>query len=145
MELNKIYLGDALMLIKEIPSNSVDLLVTDPPYLIDYKTNYRKDKEHIFNYAIENDSNPELIKNIIPEWFRVMKDNTAGYVFCSPDKVDFFKIELEKYFNVKNIIIWIKNNWTAGDLVNQFGKQYEMIFLINKGLKAFNGKRLTDI
>lgn len=34
MEINKIYLGDSNELIKEIPDKSVDLIVTDPPYLI---------------------------------------------------------------------------------------------------------------
>jgi DNA modification methylase len=32
MELNKIYLGDSLELIKELPDNSVDFVITSPPY-----------------------------------------------------------------------------------------------------------------
>lgn len=60
-------------------------------------------------------------------------------------KLIFFKKEIEKYFTVKNIIIWRKNNHTAGDLEAQFGKQYEMIILANKGRKKFNGERLTDV
>lgn len=32
LELNKIYCGDSYQLIKDIPDNSVDLIVTDPPY-----------------------------------------------------------------------------------------------------------------
>ena len=43
------------------------------------------------------------------------------------------------------MIIWVKNNWTAGDLKAQFGKQYEIIFLANKGRCLFSGKRLTDV
>ena len=43
------------------------------------------------------------------------------------------------------MIIWVKNNWTAGDLQAQFGKQYEIIFLVNKGRAKFNGKRVTDV
>lgn len=35
MELNKIYLGDAYELIKQVPDKSVDLIVTDPPYAIE--------------------------------------------------------------------------------------------------------------
>lgn len=59
----------------------------------------------------------------IKECYRVLKNNTAIYMFCSFDKVDFFKAEIEKYFDIKNIIIWKKNNHTAGDLEAQFGKQ----------------------
>lgn len=34
-ELNKIYNIDCYKAIKEIPDNSIDLIVTDPPYLIE--------------------------------------------------------------------------------------------------------------
>ena len=36
--------GDCLELMKDIPDKSIDLIVTDPPYLIKYKTNHRKNK-----------------------------------------------------------------------------------------------------
>lgn len=145
MELDKIYNIDCLEGMKDIEDKSIDMIVTDPPYLINYKTNYRKDKEHQFCKVIKNDDNPQLISDYIKECYRIMKDNTAMYMFCNFDKVDFFKQELEKYFKIKNMIVWIKNNWTAGDLKAQFGKQYEIIFLVNKGRKLFNGKRLTDV
>jgi len=145
LELNKIYNEDCLEGMKRIKNGSVDLVVTDPPYLIKYKTNYRKDKSHKFCNEILNDDNEEMIKNYIKECYRIMKDDTAMYMFCNLDKVEFFKAELSKYFKIKNMIIWVKNNWTAGDLKAGFGKQYEIIFLVNKGRKLFNGKRITDV
>ena len=145
MELNKVYNDDCIDGMKKMPSESVDLIVTDPPYLISYKTNHRKDKSHKFGKEIANDNDPYVITEYIKECHRIMKDNTAMYMFCSFDKVDFFKQELEKYFKVKNMIVWVKNNHTAGDLKAQFGKKYELIFLVNKGRALFNGKRLTDV
>jgi len=142
----KLLCGDCLERMKEIPDKSVDCIVTDPPYIINYKTNYRKDKKHDFCSVIENDNNFEMISDYIKECYRIMKDNSAIYMFCNCDKVDYFKQELEKAkFKIKNMIIWVKNNWTAGDLYAQFGKQYEIIFLANKGRKKFNGKRITDV
>ncbi|CAG6060770.1 TPA: site-specific DNA-methyltransferase [Streptococcus pneumoniae] len=138
MEIDKIIKKDVLEFMETIPDNKIDLIVTDPPYLINYKTNWRKEK-HKFSNVIKNDNNPELIKEYIKECYRILKDDTAIYIFCSFDKVDFFKKEIEKYFSVKNIIIWRKNNHTAGDLEAQFGKQYEMIILANKGRKKFSG------
>ena len=145
MELNKVYNGDCIEGMKAMSNESVDLIVTDPPYLISYKTNYRKDKSHKFGKEIANDNDPDVISEYIKECHRIMKDNTAMYMFCSFDKVDFFKQELEKYFKVKNMIVWVKNNHTAGDLKAQFGKKYELVFLVNKGRALFNGKRLTDV
>lgn len=145
MDLNKIYNEDCLAGMKNIPDCSVDLVVTDPPYLISYKTGRRINKKHKFTKEIINDDNPKVISEYIKECHRIMKNNTAMYMFCSFDKVDFFKRELDEFFKVKNMIIWVKNNWTAGDLEAQFGKQYEIIFLVNKGRKKFNGKRISDI
>ena len=141
----RIHQGNCLELMKTIPDRCIDLVVTDPPYIIKYKTNRRKDKSHQFCSEIKGDDDEGLIKGYIKGLHRIMKDNTAGYMFCSFDKVDFFKQELEKYFKVKNMIIWVKNNHTAGDLQAQFGKQYEILFLFNKGRCKFNGKRLTDV
>src|SRR5699024_4416062 len=145
MELNKIYNEDCLVGMKHIPDCSVDLIVTDPPYLINYKTGRRKDKTHRFNDVILNDDNEQLITDYVKECYRIMKDDTAMYLFCSSNKVDFFKKELEKVFSIKNMIIWVKNNHTAGDLESAFGRKYEIVFLVNKGQRKFNGERLTDI
>ena len=30
----KLYLGDSIEIIKTIPDNSIDLIITDPPYLL---------------------------------------------------------------------------------------------------------------
>ena len=145
MELNKIYNEDCLEGMKRIEDSSIDLIVTDPPYLINYKTGNRKDKEHRFGKVILNDDNEDLIKGYIKECYRILKDDTAMYMFCSAAKVDFFKTELEKYFAMKNMIIWEKDHFTLGDLENTFGRKYEIVFLVNKGIKKFNGKRLGDV
>ena len=145
MELNKIYNEDCLEGVKKIPDKSIDLIVTDPPYLVNYKTGRRKDKTHRFNKVILNDDNEQLIIDYINECYRILKNNSAMYMFCSSDKVDFFKQQLENKFKIKNMIIWIKNNHTAGDLKGAFGRKYEIIFLVVKGVNHFNGKRLTDV
>jgi|SRR5690625_240081 len=144
MELNKIYHGDCLEIMKDIPDKSIDLVVTDPPYLMNYKTGRRK-YDHRFNDVILGDNDEELIKDYIKECHRILKENTAMYIFCSIHKIDLFKQELEKKFIIRNMIIWVKNNHTAGDLESSFGRKYEVLFLVNKGRKKFNGKRLTDI
>lgn len=145
MEINKIYNMDCLDGMKLIHDESVDLIVTDPPYLMNYKTNRRKEKKHKFCNEIMNDGNEELIKKYIEQCFRIMKKDTAIYIFCNSNKVDFFKKEIEKKFKIKNIIIWVKNNHTAGDLKHQFSKKYEMLIMANKGNKKIIGKRITDV
>jgi site-specific DNA-methyltransferase (adenine-specific) len=124
---------------------SVDLVVTDPPYGINYKTNHRKDKGHRFNNAINNDADVTILNDVIDDIWRVMKQNTAFYCFCSSDAVELVKPIIARKFKIKNTIIWVKNNWTAGDLKAQFGKQYEMIIYANKGRRLINGRRDPDV
>jgi len=145
MQLNKIYNSECLLGMKQILDNSVDLIVTDPPYLIKYKTKNRKNKQHKFCSEILGDNDEQLIIDYISECYRILKKDSAMYIFCSSKKIEIFKIELQKKFNIKNIIIWVKNNGTMGDLSAQFMQKYEMIILVNKGRKKFNGKRITDV
>src|SRR5699024_3916825 len=108
MELNKIYNEDCIEGMKNISDNRIDLIVTDPPYLVKYKTGRRKGKSHKYTNEILNDDNEHLLIDYIKEWHRIMNNDTAMYMFCSSKKVDFFKQELEEYFTIKSMIIWVK-------------------------------------
>lgn len=139
--------GDCLELMKNIPDNSVDLVLTDPPYLQQYKSNRRKSSEnHKFKHEITNDNNPDFIYNYIKECYRILKPNKAMYCFANFHKIEVFKKAFEDTgFNIKNLIVWVKNNWIMGDLQASFRHQYELLFLVNKGRCCLNGKRITDI
>lgn len=129
----------------QLPSESIDLVVTDPPYLIGYKSSMR-DRQHKFAHEIAGDRDPDLIKNYIRECFRLLKPDTAMYMFCSDKTVDFFlEQSRQSGFNVKNTIVWVKNNHGIGDLKAAYGRQYELILYLNKGRCPLNGKRLSDV
>lgn len=140
-----LYNCDCLSLIKQFPKECIDLIITDPPYAISYKTNRRKNKEHEFCSEIANDNNPEVLQEAIPFFYDLLKQDKAIYIFGSWKTVDIFKPLVSQYFNLKNIIIWYKNSWTTGDLKAQFGQQYEIIYYGNKGRAIFNGKRFPDV
>lgn len=137
----KITQGNCLELIKEIPTGSIDLILTDPPYGMEFRSNHRKEKHEI----IENDNNLEWLPDFAKESFRVLKDNTHAYFFCSFHNVDIFKQEFQKYFTVKNILIWEKNNTGMGDLFGDYAPKYEMILFCVKGSKKLHGNRDSNI
>lgn len=132
---------DNMDLMRRLENNSIDLLLTDPPFGMDFQSNYRKVKHQ----KIENDNN----LNWFPEWIkeikRVMKEDAHLYIFCSWHKVEVFKSEIEKYFNVKNILIWEKNNTGMGDLTGDFAPKYEMIIFCSNGTKKLKGNRDSNI
>ena len=133
--------GDCLELMKNIPDGSVDLVLTDPPYGMAFKSNYRKEKYN----EIQNDKSLEWLERYISECYRVLKNNSAIYCFCSWHNVDVFKQAIEKKFKIKNILIWEKNNTSMGDLKGSYAPKYEMIIFAHKGRKLLNGFRYADI
>ena len=66
MKLNTIIEGDSLFVLKEIPSNYIDIIITSPPYNAAHNyDNYNDNKD--FNDYIEN------MKDIFTECYRVLK------------------------------------------------------------------------
>lgn len=148
IERNHIYNMDCLDGIREMIRGAlVDCVIADPPYLINYKTHNRQNKNHRFCKPIANDDNPQLIVDLIPLLYDVMKDNTPLYMFCGSDKVDFFVQQVKTRFTLKNIIVWDKGQPTMGDLQAQYGKNYELLIYANKGRAVFNpdARRYGDI
>ena len=138
--------GDCLEEMMKLADDGVkvDMICTDPPYLMNYKTGRRKDKTHDFCKPIANDTNFELIKDIMPLLFELLNQGGAIYMFCNANHIDYFKQQIEQHFVLKNILIWVKNNWSAGDLKGAYAKQTEFILYAVKGRHILNGARDTD-
>jgi DNA modification methylase len=64
-----------------------------------------------------------------------MKTNSHIYIFTSWKVIEKIKPIIEKHFEVKNCLIWNKNNWSMGDLKNNYAEKYEMIIFATKGNK----------
>lgn len=132
---------DCFDLFKSIDDKSIDLVLTDPPFGMSFQSSRRKTKHE----KILNDDNLLWL----PEWCekikRIVKDDSHLYIFCSWHKVEVFKIELEKYFKIKNILIWEKNNHGSGDLHGDYAPQYEMCIFINNGKDLNNGRHSNII
>jgi len=117
LEINKIHLGDSYKLIKEIPDKSIDLIVTDPPYLIEStqggKTNGLGKSITNMNEQLANSTLTKSINiEILDDFMRVMKKPNI-YVWCNhkqiPMYIDYFVTQNECNFD---IIIWNKTNAT---------------------------------
>lgn len=123
----------------------VDCIITDPPYGISYKTNYRNNKNHKFCSEIANDDNLNFLDDFLELSKKILNDNSPIYIFCSWHNADIFKQKIEKIFKIKNMLIWDKENWTAGDLYGAYASRYEILFFATKGRVLLNGRRDNDI
>lgn len=136
----ELYHGDCLEVLKNLPDNSVDMVLTDPPYGIDFQSNRRWGR-----FAkILNDKTPfvEFIQHLP----RILKPEGCAMIFTKWDKQQVFIDELIKHgLKPKNILIWDKVVHGMGDLKRAFGSRYESIIFVANNEFRFNGKRPTDI
>jgi site-specific DNA-methyltransferase (adenine-specific) len=121
----------------------VDLILTDPPYGQDYSTGRQK-KTVRKTTRIANDAGDLDVATLMSEFDRVSKPSSHCYIFTSWKTVDLWKKEFERYFVLKNILIWSKDNHTAGDLHWSYAQSYEMILFGMKGRKKLHGRRDRD-
>lgn len=125
MELNKIYNEDCLEGMKRIPDKSIDLVLTDPPYGINLTP--QRENGKFKNTSVINDNSLEWLPKYVNEIHRITKNVCC--VFCGWQQIDKFKIELEKKFIIKNILVWNKDWFGMG---NNYRPNYELIILCCK-------------
>ncbi len=151
LPINKIYNMDCLEGLKLIPDNSIDLVVTDPPYKIvqggcSNKAVTINACGRILNK--HDGDNIELVKKgkifnhneiqfneWLPEIYRVLKDNSHCYIMINGRNLAELQMEAEKVgFEFHNIIGWDKGNATPNKWYMQ---RLEFILFLRKG-KAKN-------
>ena len=129
--------GDCLELMKDIPDGSVDLVLTDPPYIVETSGGGLYKGESVkYNKEIEFMKNG-FSENVLEEICRIMKKINV-YFFCSqkqiPILIDFF---VNKKKCNWNLICWHKTN-----VVPACGNKYltdteYILFFREKGVKVY--------
>lgn len=146
--INKIICGDSLTVMKQMPDNCVDLIVTSPPYNLKNSTgNGMKDGRGgkwagaalVNGYSHYDDNMPheeysEWQHNCLKEMFRLIKDDGAifyNHKWRVQDGLIQDRKEIIRDLPVRQIIIWRRKggiNFNAG----YFLPTYEVIYLIPK-------------
>ena len=92
--------GDCLEMIKQVPNESVDLILTDPPY------------ENIIEEDWDKKGNNPFDSKLCKEFYRILKPTGSVYIWCgigekSRSLLKFIPI-LDKEFYFKDLITWKK-------------------------------------
>ncbi len=145
---NKIIQGDTVEIMRQLPDNSFDLVVTSPPYNLKNSTgNGMKDgrggkwknAELVNGYSHHDDCMPheeyeKWQRSCLSEMFRLIKDDGAifyNHKWRVQDGILQDRHDILKEFPVRQIIIWKRKggiNFNAG----YFLPTYEVIYLIAK-------------
>jgi len=108
---NNIYNMDARKLLRLIPSNSVDLIVTDPPYPVISGGRNGKNSKDPKGVLLANDGkifkhNDISIHEWLPECYRVLKEDTHIYIMTNMLNLVEYLNAVEKYgFKIHNLLV----------------------------------------
>ena len=138
----EIIFGDSVKILSNLGKKSFDLLLSDPPYGMDFKSGWN-DKEKIQNDKIID--TVTLFENVLKETVPLLKDDAHFYLFGNINFIGDIKPIIKKYLNLKNILIWDRKVIGMGDL-KSYGNSYDIIYFgYNKVWKDLNGTRDRDL
>lgn len=119
MEIDKIYQGNCIERMTEIPSNSVNLVYFDPPFFTQKKhTLVTRDESKKYAFSDSWDSLTEylaLINACLVECQRILKDTGSVFLHCDKVAAHYIRVELDKVFGSKQFrseIIWSYKRWS---------------------------------
>lgn len=131
--------GNAIELLKTLPSNSVELLVTDPPYKLTKGGN--SDGKNSKRPKGILSTNKEIMDNIpkfsewLPDCFRVLKNGSHAYIMSNFKNLFELQSEIVKAgFKISNLLVWEKNNCTPSQF---YMKNCEYILFCRKGAAKY--------
>ena len=112
IEINKIYNQNCIEGMKLIPKNKIDLVITDPPFAINFKAkkaNYNRTASRVLSGY--NEIKPEDYYDFTHSWmgevFRILKDSGSMYVFSGWNNLkDILRALDDVGFVTINHIIW---------------------------------------
>ena len=133
---------EAVTLLRSRPEASVQVIVADPPYGIAYHSNRRVGKNP--HAPVTNDWNVQIAP-FFNAAGRVLRDGGVLYLFTRYDVYPLWAASIAPPLALKNVIVWVKDNHSAGDLDGDFGNKYELVMMITKGRFLRRGKRWSNV
>jgi DNA modification methylase len=132
---NQILHGDCIEVMRQMPVNSVDFILTDPPYLVNYR-----DRD---GRTIQNDADDTWLKPAMAEAYRVLKQDRVAIMFYGWTKIDaFFEAWRSAGFQPVGHIVFRKSYSSKSRFLRY---QHEQAFLLAKGRPPLPKQPLGDV
>lgn len=119
LEINSIFCADSVRKLKEIPSESVNLVYFDPPFFSQKKHSLTsRDDGKLYEFDDIFSTKEEylsLINNVLVESKRILKNDGSIFLHCDRYASHYLRVELDKVFTENNFqseIIWTYKRWS---------------------------------
>ena len=123
--LNKVYNGDIMHVLKDLPDNSVDMIFGDPDYNVGIKygdNNYTRNFDDYINWYIE----------LTKESMRVLKSDGNLFMLNYPQQNAHLRVKyLDLYFPHINEYVWVYNT-NVGHTPKRFTTAHRSILHVRK-------------
>jgi len=147
-----IFHDDAVSFLKNLPSASVDIIVTDPAYsgmnqrlklgrgkIIGKYADAGKEGAKWFEEFHDTEEN---YKTFLKECYRVLRNNRHIYIMFDSYSLLSLAPLVRDVFEVKNVLCWDKANIGLG---HYFRRRHEFILFASKGKRHLNSKNIPDV
>jgi DNA modification methylase len=132
---NQILHGDCIETMRSMPERSVDFILTDPPYLVNYRDRAGR--------SIRNDANADWLKPAMGEMYRVLKQDRVAVVFYGWTRVDaFFEAWREAGFRPVGHLVFRKTYSSKSRFLRY---HHEQAYLLAKGRPPLPKEPLPDV
>lgn len=133
--LNQILCGESSKILAEFPADCVDLIITDPPYLCNYRDRSGR--------TVANDNDADGVLPVIEQMYRVLKPDSYCISFYGWNAIaEFSEAWKQAGFKVVGQIIWAKDYSSKSNYLNY---RHESAFVLAKGNPAKPNNPIDDI
>lgn len=138
----KLIQGDCLEVMATLEKESIDAVITDPPYGAKRPSAWRL-AENRFSKIANNDA-------VYTQWISLaansMKHGAAFYMFACWQTMELWRQAITKAgIVVRSCIVWDKQIHGLADVRTCYAPQYELILYGSKGRLEFPGRRPVDV
>jgi adenine-specific DNA-methyltransferase len=133
-----LYHGDCQEILPELDTESFDLVLTDPPYLVSYSGRWSSEWG-----IIEGDTDQSWVNPVYRELWRVLKPDSlciSSYGWPSADV--FFEAWCLTGFRPVSVIVLIKGRWGLGYFTRA---QHEQAYVLAKGRPRKPEAAISDV
>lgn len=134
--------GDCMAEMQKIADKSIDMVVTDPPYGMDFVSNRAKNGPRYKSIA-----NDDVVKDgWLDEAYRVLKEGGGLITFCDWNTSHVWRDSIEKRgFSVQSQVVWNRMHHGMGDLTGAFSPMHDIIWYATKGRRVFANTRPKSV
>jgi site-specific DNA-methyltransferase (adenine-specific) len=136
-----IYHADCREALAGLRAESVDVILTDPPYGIRYQS--RKRRQHpTLPSSIQGDDSLNALRDAMAFLDPLLKPDRHAYVFAAPMRIGEAALAVSDFWHLKNVLIWDKGNaGSMGDCLAGYSVNWEAILYASKGRRPLVGPR----